>query len=108
MSESKTYVSTDDRGTMRVGSAGVMLDGIVSAFEQGDSPESIRQQYPGLTLEEVYGAITFYLAHRSEVAEYLQRQEHLWEYWRAKTEERPSSVVDRLRRLKAEQVPDAT
>jgi uncharacterized protein (DUF433 family) len=62
MSASSNHVYTEDRGTMRVGEAGVMLDGVVYAFDQGESPESICQQYPGLTLEEVYGAITHYLA----------------------------------------------
>jgi hypothetical protein len=106
MSASSSYVHTDERGTMRAGEAGVMLDGIVYAFDDGASAESIRQQYPGLTLEEVYGAITYYLAHKDDVRAYLQRQDDLWEQWRAKTEEQESPVVDRLRQLKAEEVRD--
>ena len=102
MSDPKSYVYTDEHGAMRVGSTQVMLDGVVYAFEQGESPESIRRQYPSLTLEEVYGAITYYLAHKSEVADYLKRQDELWEYWRAKSEEQSSPVVERLRELKAE------
>ena len=45
----------------------VSLDSIVYSFKVGDSPETIRQNFSSLTLEQVYGAITFYLAHEREV-----------------------------------------
>lgn len=45
----------------------VSLDSIVYSFKAGDSPETIRQNFSSLTLEQVYGAITFYLAHEQEV-----------------------------------------
>ncbi len=45
----------------------VSLDSIVDSFRAGDSPETIRHNFPSLTLEQVYGAITFYLAHKKEV-----------------------------------------
>jgi uncharacterized protein (DUF433 family) len=51
----------------------VSLDSIVYRFLEGLSPESIATDcFPVLTLEEVYGAITYYLAHRAEVDSYLQ------------------------------------
>jgi uncharacterized protein (DUF433 family) len=45
----------------------ITIDTVVQAFLNGDSPETIRQSYPSLTLEQVYGAIIFYLGHRDEV-----------------------------------------
>jgi len=45
----------------------VSLDSIVSGFQDGDSPETIRQNFPSLSLEQVYGAIAFYLANQTEV-----------------------------------------
>ena len=45
----------------------VSLDSIVYSFKAGDSPETIRQNFSSLTLEQVYGAIAFYLAHDQEV-----------------------------------------
>ena len=45
----------------------VSLDSIVYAFKDGESPETIRQNFPSLTLVQVYGAITFYLSHQAEV-----------------------------------------
>ena len=101
MDQQNGYVQTDKHGVMRVGNTHVMLDSVVAAFEQGHSPETIRSQYPSLTLEQVYGAITYYLSHRQEVEEYLRRQEGEWAKWRAESERHPSAVVDRLRALKA-------
>jgi uncharacterized protein (DUF433 family) len=45
----------------------VSLDSLVYSFKSGDSPETIRQNFPSLTLEQVYGSIAFYLAHEEEV-----------------------------------------
>ena len=101
MSEARSYVQRDEQGVMRVGHTRVMLDSIVAGFEQGHSPETIQQQYPALTLEEVYGAITYYLAHRDEVTAYLKRQDEQWASWRAKSEAHTSPVVERLRSLRA-------
>ena len=53
----------------------VSLDSIVYAFLEGQTAESIAQSLPVLTLEQVYGAITFYLAKRPDVDTYLRREE---------------------------------
>lgn len=53
----------------------ISLDSIVYAFQKGLSPESIVQSFPLLTLEQVYGAITFYLANRAEIDAYLTAEE---------------------------------
>jgi uncharacterized protein (DUF433 family) len=105
MNEEKQYVRLDEHGVMRIGNSRVMLDSIVAGFAQGHSPETLQQQYPTLSLEEVYGAITYYLAHPDEVHTYLKRQDELWEAWRAKTATRSSPVVERLRALRASEAP---
>ena len=48
----------------------------------------------------MYGAITYYLAHRDEVHTYLKQQDKLWEAWRAKAAVRANPVVARLRALR--------
>src|ERR671919_1400084 len=101
MNEEKHYVELDEHGVMRIGNSRVMLDSILAGFAQGHSPETLQQQYPTLSLEEVYGAITYYLAHTDEVHTYLKRQDELWEAWRAKSATRSSPVVERLRALRA-------
>jgi uncharacterized protein (DUF433 family) len=45
----------------------VPLAHIAREFQRGESPEAIRSHYPALSLEQVYGAITFYLGNQEEV-----------------------------------------
>ena len=97
MSNIKHYVEQDEQGIFRVGRLGVSLDSVTIAFQQGHTAESIQQQYPALSLEEVYGAITFYLANRKHVHEHLARQEQRWDEVRQRIEQNPSPVVERLR-----------
>ena len=104
----KHYVRVDEHGVMRVGTTRVMLDALVVGFEQGHSPETIQQQFPALSLEEVYGAITYYLSHRDDVQAYLKQQEALWEALRTEAEKPASSVVKRLRALRVAEVSDAS
>lgn len=95
--EPKSYVLEDEHGALRIVGTQVMLDSVVAAFEQGHSPEAIVQQYPSLSLEAVYGAITWYLANREKAKHYLTRQNELWEYWRQKANQTANPVVQRLR-----------
>lgn len=67
---SNQYVEQRDEG-YRVAGTRVSLDSIVYAFLDGQTAESIAQSFPVLTLEQVYGAIAFYLANRSEIDIYL-------------------------------------
>jgi uncharacterized protein (DUF433 family) len=66
----KEYVEKRDQAYRIVGTR-VSLDSIVYAFLNGQTAESIVQSFPTLSLEQVYGAITYYLAHRSEIDAYL-------------------------------------
>ena len=68
----KAYVEWRDEGYW-IANSRVSLDTIVYAFLDGQSPEAIAQSLPVLTLEQVYGAIAFYLAHQPEVETYLEQ-----------------------------------
>ena len=76
-----------------------MLDSVVASFQQGHSPETIQQQYPALNLEEVYGAIAWYLANAEEVVRYLERQATVWDEERARAAKSSNPVLQRLRAL---------
>src|SRR5260370_16662541 len=67
---SDAYIEQQD-GVYIVSGTRVSLDSIVYAFLSGQSAESIAQSFPVLNLEQVYGAITYYLAHRDDVDRYL-------------------------------------
>ena len=80
----KEYIEQRDGGYY-IASKRVSLDSIVYAFQRGASPESITRSFPVVTLEEVYGALTFYLANKDEVDEYLKREEAEFEKLREET-----------------------
>jgi len=50
----------------------------VYAFREGSSPESIREDFGGVTLAQVYGAIAFYLDHQAQVDAYLAQRQEQW------------------------------
>src|SRR5688572_16830090 len=66
------YVDEQD-GAYWIAGTRVSLDSIVYAFYAGQTAESIAQMFPMLTLEQVYGAVAFYLAHRPEIDEHLRK-----------------------------------
>ena len=62
----KEFVRHRD-GSFYVTGSRVALSHLVREFQRGESPEAIRSHYPVLSLEQVYGAITFYLGNQAEV-----------------------------------------
>ncbi|MCC6362642.1 MAG: DUF433 domain-containing protein [Bryobacterales bacterium] len=62
----KDYIERRHGSFYLIGSR-VPLARIVYEFQNGAAPETIRLDYPALTLEQVYGAITFYLSKKEEV-----------------------------------------
>ena len=70
----KEYVERRDEAYWIAGTR-VSLDSVVYAFLEGLSPESIVDSFDTLTLEEIYGALAFYLGHREEIDAYLKQSE---------------------------------
>lgn len=64
--ERSEYIEQRNGGFYVAGTR-VSLDSIVYSFKAGDSPETIRQNFSSLSLEQVYGAVAFFLAHEQEV-----------------------------------------
>lgn len=75
------YVEVKD-GSYRIVGSRVSLDSVVYGFWNGETAEAIAQNFPALTLEQVYGAVAFYLAHRAEVDAYIKQSEHDYELMR--------------------------
>jgi uncharacterized protein (DUF433 family) len=67
----KEYVEQRNGGYYVTGTR-ITLDSVVCSFLRGQSAEGIVESFPGLDLEQTYGAITFYLANRQAVDEYLE------------------------------------
>ena len=65
------YVEQREGGYYIAGSR-VSLDSVVYAFLRGESPEGIVESFPSLGLEQVFGAVAFYLANRENIDGYLR------------------------------------
>ena len=59
-----SYVERRDGGYWVAGTR-VPLDLVVQPLREGQTAEAIAEDLPALRLEQVYGAIAFYLAYRS-------------------------------------------
>ena len=51
------------------------LDSIVHEFKGGATAEQIQDDFPSLSLREIYGAISYYLERQDQIEEYLRRRE---------------------------------
>jgi uncharacterized protein (DUF433 family) len=57
----------------------VSLDSVVRGFLNGDSAEAIRDNFPTLSLEQLYGAIAYYLGHQATIDAYQRTGEEAFE-----------------------------
>jgi uncharacterized protein (DUF433 family) len=73
------YIERRDGGYYVAG-VRISLDSIVYAFNRGESPERILEEFPLLDrVSRVYGAIAFYLEHQAEIDKYLEETEREFE-----------------------------
>ena len=78
----------------------VSLDSVVQSFLDGDSPEAIRDNFPTLSLEQVYGAIAYYLGHQAEIDAYLRAGQENFEQGRRSQTHISSELRARLDRAR--------
>src|SRR5438309_7769719 len=97
----KEYIEQRDGSYYVVGTR-ISLDSIVHAFRRGESPETICQNFELLRLEEVYGAITYYLANQADIDAYLVRQNEKWAEGRRTADPLPVDLRERLIRSRDE------
>lgn len=78
------------------------LEQIVRAYRDGASAEDIARDFPGLPLESIYAALTYYLRNQAAVETYIAQQEAAaardYAVWAAN----PPAVVRRLRSIRPE------
>jgi uncharacterized protein (DUF433 family) len=97
----KEYIEEKD-GNYYVAGTRVSLDSIVHAFLRGESPETVCQNFELLRLEEVYGAIAYYLANQADVDAYLIRQGEKWAEGKRTAQPLPADLRERLIRARDE------
>jgi uncharacterized protein (DUF433 family) len=100
----------DADGGLRIGNTRVLLELVISAFQEGSTPESLVQRYSTLTLADVYAVIGWYLRHRSEVEEYLAEREQKAAEVRERIESRQGDLAEireRMAKRRAQTTPPA-
>jgi uncharacterized protein (DUF433 family) len=97
----------EDGRVIRVAGTRVTLDTLIGAFMRGATPEEIAQDYSAVSLADVCAVITYYLRHRSEVEEYLERRAREHAELRREIEGRPEyqelreRLLGRMQRARA-------
>ena len=94
----RDFVESRDGSFYLIGSR-VPLAHLVREFQHGESPEAIRSHYSTLSLEQVYGAITFYLGHKSEVEIDIVERERAEDEF-TKTHPAPPHLKEKLERAR--------
>jgi uncharacterized protein (DUF433 family) len=89
------YVEIIDDAYCIAGSR-VSLESVVYAYWNGHSAESIAQSFPALSLEQVYGALTFYLANRAAVDADLSASRTEFESMREASRQRDPMFYQKL------------
>jgi uncharacterized protein (DUF433 family) len=99
------YVLQTPEGGWRIRDSRVSLDSVVHAYRDGLSPEAIAGEFPSLSLEQIHGALAFYLRHREAIDRYLDLQESRWEQLRQESEGMNDELLKRLRDTSDKDVP---
>jgi len=61
-------------GVIRVAGTRVTLDTLAEAYQEGATAEEIVQQYPTVSLADVYSVFGYLLRHPAEVTAYLDQR----------------------------------
>lgn len=101
----KEYVKLVE-GAYRIGETRVSLDSIVYLFREGMSAESMMESYPSVTLEQVHGALAFYLANQREIDAYLADGQRAAESQHKQSRRTNAELIAKLQRARhASQIP---
>jgi uncharacterized protein (DUF433 family) len=93
-------------GAYWVGDTRVSLDSIVYLFREGMSAESMVECYPALTLEQVHGALAFYLGNQKEIDRYVAEGQHGAQILHEQSRQTNAELIAKLQRARhASQIP---
>ena len=93
-------------GQYLVGATRVSLDPLVYLFREGMSAESMVDSYPALKLEQVHGALAFYLRNQKEIDAYLAQGQRAAESQHRQSRRTNAELIAKLQRARhASQIP---
>jgi Protein of unknown function (DUF433) len=84
----------------------VSLDSLVYLFREGLSAEGMAENYPALSLEQVHGALAFYLANQTEIDAYLADGQRAADSQHLQSRQTNAELIAKLQRARhASQIP---
>jgi uncharacterized protein (DUF433 family) len=95
----KEYVNLSE-GAYRIADTRVSLDSLVYLFREGMSAESMAESYPALTLEQVHGALAFYLANQKGIDAYLADGQRAAESQHRQSRQTNAELIAKLQRAR--------
>src|ERR1700730_3619977 len=95
----KEYV-TKSEGAYRIADTRVSLDSLVYLFREGMSAESMVENYPALTLEQVHGALAFYLGNQKEIDRYLAEGQRAAQSQHEQSRQTNAELIAKLQRAR--------
>jgi uncharacterized protein (DUF433 family) len=87
-------------GQYLVGDTRVSLDSLVYLFREGMSAESMVDSYSALTLEQVHGALAFYLGNQLEIDAYLTEGNRTAESQHEQSRRTNAELIAKLQRAR--------
>ena len=101
----KEYVN-NVAGAYLVANTRVSLDSLIYLFREGTSAESMVESYQALTLEQVHGALAFYLGNQDAINLYLVSGQRAAESEQEQSRRTSAELIAKLQRARnANQVP---
>src|SRR5437870_5630184 len=95
----KVYVNKVE-GAYRIADTRVSLDSLIYLFREGMSAESMVECYPALTLEQVHGALAFYLGNQKEMDAYLAEGQRAAELKHTQSRRANAELIAKLQRAR--------
>ena len=88
-----------EEGDVRVGNTKVALEGIISSYLEGCTPEEIQWNYEVVSLGDICSVIGYYLHRKEEVDQYMRECEEGWNRFVEELESQPGAreFNDRVR-----------
>lgn len=94
------YVTKLENGAYRIADTRVSLESVVCSFWDGETPETIARHFPVLKLEQIYGAIAFYLTNRAEINVYMKEGDIKFEKLSREWAKKNFSLYEKLERAR--------
>ncbi len=104
----EAYLEIISPDVIRLKGHRIGIEEVVERYHAGESVEQMALDFPGVSLEQLYGTIAYYLHHRATIDAYITRvNAHVATRMQAYATQPPSPLMERLRALRAQQERDA-